>query len=465
MANNPFQQLDVIRNASRKGKRITDCYRLMYKKDLWVKAYNSLYPTADFHEQELVSQIIDQLKKGSFRFTLLNKNSSLSSDRNGNFHFQDRLTLEVITMILENVYEPIFSDCSHGYRKGRSYHTALLQVKNSWREFTWCLKGDFQLSVDSMDHAVLLKLLAKKIKDHRFLLLIHNMLTTGILHDLHKKGSPAPLLTNIYFHEFDLFMEKLMKEVNNRIETENTPKKFSQIDSELEQIKQHDMDEEFDEQSLISSRHLKSSYIKYIRHGSEFVIGMAASKQRAIHINEAMRNFLRDELQLQPHDIQLLLTHLEKPVPFLGYQLKSVNKRNPLKKQIRQIRLEIPKAKINEVARSNGYGNVDNFTIIHREKLINHSEIDILNTYNSELHEIADYYKLADNFHELRRLFYLAESSFIKTIACKRKSTSMKVVKSMRTHKQGALCLVKKNEQGHETLHAFLKLGCVKGRS
>lgn len=463
MANNPFQQLDVIRNASRKGKRITDCYRLMYKKDLWMKAYNSLYPAIAFHEKELVSQIIDQLKKGSFRFTFLNRDSSLPSY--GNFHLQDHLTLEVITMILKNVYEPIFLDCSHGFRKGRSYHSALLQIKNSWRGLIWCLKGDFPFLVNNIDHAILLKLLAKKIKDHRFLLLIHNMLTTGILHDLHKKGSLVPLLTNIYFHEFDLFMEKLMKEVNNRIERENTSKKSSQIDSELEQIKQYEMDEEFDEQSLVSSRHLKSSYIKYIRHDGEFVIGITASKKRATYIKEAIRKFLKEELQIQLRDHHLLLTHLEKPVPFLGYQLKNMNKRNFLKKQSCQIRLEIPKGKTNELARSNGYGNMGNFTIIHREKLINNTEIDILNTYNSELRKIADYYKLADNFHELRRLFYLAESSFIKTIACKRKSTSMKVVKSMRTHKQGALCLVKKNEQGNETLHSFLKLGCVKGRS
>ena len=46
MAKNPFYQLDVIRDVSQNGKKITDCYRLMYNKELWIKAYAKLYPNA-----------------------------------------------------------------------------------------------------------------------------------------------------------------------------------------------------------------------------------------------------------------------------------------------------------------------------------------------------------------------------------------------------------------------------------
>src|SRR5690606_9088309 len=44
------------------------------------------------------------------------------------------------------------------------------------------------------------------------------------------------------------------------------------------------------------------------------------------------------------------------------------------------------------------------------------------------------------------------------TIANKRRSTSMKVATSMRTHKQGVLCLVRKDTKGNEKLHQFVKL-------
>ena len=79
-------------------------------------------------------------------------------------------------------------------------------------------------------------------------------------------------------------------------------------------------------------------------------------------------------------------------------------------------------------------------------------------TYNAELRGIADYYKLANNYHHLDRLFYLAESSFIKTMANKRRSTSAKVANSMRKHKQGVLCLVRYDKKGNEMLHQFVRL-------
>ncbi|WP_313957014.1 hypothetical protein, partial [Bacillus sp. FJAT-22090] len=44
MATNPFRQLDVIRNVSLHGRKVTDCYRLMFNKELWIKAYAKLYP-------------------------------------------------------------------------------------------------------------------------------------------------------------------------------------------------------------------------------------------------------------------------------------------------------------------------------------------------------------------------------------------------------------------------------------
>src|SRR5699024_9185277 len=115
------------------------------------------------------------------------------------------------------------------------------------------------------------------------------------------------------------------------------------------------------------------------------------------------------------------------------------NQKHPLKKRTLSgaIKLEIPEKKIKEFAIKNGYGNLDTFKIIHRANLINNSELEILYTYNAELRGIANYYKLANNYHHLDKLFHLAESSFIKTIANKRRSTSMKVATSMRSHKQG----------------------------
>jgi hypothetical protein len=89
---------------------------------------------------------------------------------------------------------------------------------------------------------------------------------------------------------------------------------------------------------------------------------------------------------------------------------------------------------------------------------VNQSEQEILNTYNAELRGIADFYKLADNYVHLDRLFYLAESSFIKTIALKRKCTSRQAAASMRKHKQGVFSIFVKDQHGRGQLEQFVKL-------
>jgi len=211
--------------------------------------------------------------------------------------------------------------------------------------------------------------------------------------------------------------------------------------------------------------------MKYVRYADDFVVGIAGAKQSAMNIKETIKNYLKEELHLELSDEKTLITHLENPIPFLGYgfckwnevkvtRVLYKNQKHPLKKRTLSgaIKLEIPEKKIKAVALTNRYGNLDNFKIMHRANLINNSELEILHTYNAELRGIANYYKLANNYHHLDKLFYLAESSFIKTIANKRRSTSMKVVTSMRTHKQGVLCLVKKDNKGNEKLHQFVKL-------
>lgn len=461
MATNPFRQLNVIRNASQKGNMITDCYRLMYKKELWLKAYVKLNLNAgnltkgtsdaiiDGFSLKKLDHIIEQLKAGTFRFTpvrrFYNPKSNGKKKPLGIPHFKDKLVQEVMSMILENVYEPIFSEHSHGFRERRNCHTALSQIKSTWKGLTWCIKGDIKSFYDHIDHTLLLKLISKKINDHRFLLLIHHALTSGVVENwtYHQtySGTPqggilSPILANIYLHEFDLFMEKQMRKFNS-----------------IESMDQND-------QSMT-----------YIRYADNFVIGIAGPKQSAMNMKEMITYFLKNKLHLELNDEKTLVTHLENPIPFLGYEFRRwnelkinrvayKNQTHSLKKTTRSsaIKLEIPEKKIKDFAIKNGYGHLDHFNIMHRGKLINHSELDILHIYNAELRGIANYYKLANNYHHLDRLFYLAESSFIKTIAHKRRSTSRKVAKSMRTHKQGALCLVKIDQHGNERLFQFVKL-------
>jgi retron-type reverse transcriptase len=97
--------------------------------------------------------------------------------------WSSKLLQEVIRLILEAYYEPQFSDHSHGFRPTRGCHTALSTIHNGWTGSTWLIEGDISACFDSLDHEILLTILAEKIHDGRFLRLIADLLKAGYLEE------------------------------------------------------------------------------------------------------------------------------------------------------------------------------------------------------------------------------------------------------------------------------------------
>lgn len=434
MAKNPLQQLRVLKKASQKGNPINDLYRLLYKKELWLKAHANL----SFYEKSQsipiedclpdIDELIQQLKRGSYRF----KHSN--TPRHSPF-YEDMLVLAAITQILEALYQPLFSKC--GRLIYNSPHQALRNVREHFGHFTWCIKGEIGPSMSN--HKALIGLLSTKIRDRRFLQLIKNTFKAGVL----DKDSFLPLRSlfeKIYLLALDEFI--------------------------LEQL------QEFRGENEMTIFHLQTGHLErtqYIRSGFEFVIGIYATKKNALTVLEKLQHFFAKRHHLDSNDRKLFLSHLEKPIPFLGYEFfkqGSSRRRVPPYKEwhpahrpsAEKIRLQIPSLKIKEFARLKGYGRIENDAITHRRNLINKPEREILDIYNGELKYFTQYYRLAENFHHLGKLFYLAEGSFIKTIACKRNSTYAKTARSMRAFKQGALALVDKKPDGMTEICQFIKL-------
>src|SRR5713226_5729580 len=91
----------------------------------------------------------------------------------------DKLLQEVVRTILETIYEPIFEESSHGFRPGRSPHTALEGIKHEWQAVKWLVDMDLRSYFDTINHDLLMGFLQKKIGDTRFLRLIKAMLDAG----------------------------------------------------------------------------------------------------------------------------------------------------------------------------------------------------------------------------------------------------------------------------------------------
>src|ERR1700737_2894818 len=96
---------------------------------------------------------------------------------------RDKIVQEVVRLILEAIYDSpygaYFRDCSHGFRRSRSCHSALKEIQGKWRGTTWFLEGDIKACFDDINHEILVSVMRKKIKDERFLNLIWKFLNAG----------------------------------------------------------------------------------------------------------------------------------------------------------------------------------------------------------------------------------------------------------------------------------------------
>lgn len=138
----------------------------------------------------------------------------------------DRLVQEVVRSLIEPVFESTFLETSFGFRPARGFHTALKFINTRMKDSSWFVEGDIQGYFDNIDHNTLIKLIQKRVKDPLTIELIKTGLKAKVLAENNrvqnpKVGTPqggilSPLLSNIYLHELDKFLEELQKEYQGR---------------------------------------------------------------------------------------------------------------------------------------------------------------------------------------------------------------------------------------------------------
>src|SRR6201981_455743 len=227
--------LGVLRERGRKGLPLTQLYRQMCNRDLYLTAYGNIYSdqgamtpgateeTADGMSEDKIDQIIELMRHERYRFSPAKR--VYIPKKNGKMRplglpsWSDKLVGEVVRLLLEAYYEPQFSDRSHGFRSGRGCHTALSEVTVNWTGTTWFIEGDIARCFDELDHEIMLGILGEKILDSRFLGLLRNMLRAGYLEDWEwtesLSGAPqggvvSPILSNIYLDRMDKFAETVL---------------------------------------------------------------------------------------------------------------------------------------------------------------------------------------------------------------------------------------------------------------
>lgn len=450
-----------------------DLYRLMYREDLYIIAYERIKSkpgnmtpgtdkeTLDGFSLSMIHQIIEEMKTEQFRFRPVRQ--QFIPKPNGKMRklgipcVRDKIVQEVIRMILEAIYDspqgPYFEETSHGFRPHRSCHTALREIRTHWTAVNWYVEGDIRACFDCLDHHVLVSVLRKKIQDERFLNLIWKLLKAGYM-DLHgtKKesliGSPqgglvSPILANVYLHELDEYIEQLRKTYEKGAKKRANPQWARLISQKNRMVARGETKTRAFKALLKQIRKTPSKMVndpeyirvKYLRYADDWLIGLCGSHALAEEMKEEVRTFLREYLKLTLSEEKTRITHAQTQEAFFlgtlltignGGEAKVVHQRTSKGKTIQR--------------RSTGWATIMKAPI---EKLIQRlsdrgfckatgepkakgawTSLDadqIIQLYSGVNRGLQNYYRFVDNWKHLSRIQYILKFSLAKTLAQKYK--------------------------------------------
>lgn len=195
---------------------------------------------------------------------------------------RDRVAQEVLRRLLTPLFEPLFHDDSHGFRPGRSCHTAMTRLLEIAKQrHRYLLDADIKGFFDQIPHAVIMRGLTNVVADGNILDIVERFLRAGVMEDgiIHPTtvGTPqggvlSPLLANIALNFLDWHLDELG--------------------------------------------------FRFVRYADDFVV-LCRTERRAKEAWHAVEQFVTEQLGLQLSIEKTHVTTFGKGFAFLGFDVQS----------------------------------------------------------------------------------------------------------------------------------------------
>nr|UBY46127.1 hypothetical protein [Porphyridium purpureum] len=252
---------------------------------------------------------------------------------------RDKIVQATLKHEIEKIYEPIFKDCSYGFRPKLSSHSALKQIKKTWQLTKWLILLDISKCFDSankqvfytsnpfikifmfiskegfkpiyqIQHEVLIYVLKKQTQDREFIDLMWKLLKVGYV-DIHNLTNRedyrveniinaniiSPLMCNIYFHELDKFIEDRLTPKFS-VKQQTHLQKTSISTKELVRFKKTTLsNRKSKDLGIEDNKYNKKIY--YIRYADTVLLGIVDTKNNSRKLVSIINIFLKNNLKLK----------------------------------------------------------------------------------------------------------------------------------------------------------------------
>jgi RNA-directed DNA polymerase len=256
-----------------------------------------------------LEELRSDLKDGTFR--PLPVRQAVIPKRGGKLRYlgiptlRDRVAQMALKVVLEPIFEADFYPSSYGYRPGRRAQDAIAEIHHFTSRpstYEWVIEGDIRACFDTVDHQILMGLVAERVADRKVLRLVRRFLRAGVIQQhggfaASLTGTPqggivSPLLANIY---------------------------LSVLDRHFQQVWATDMSPQWRRQYR---RRMGRPNYRLVRYADDFVVLLHGTRAEAEALREEIGRLLAERLKMTLSADKTLVTHIDAGFDFLGFRIQ-----------------------------------------------------------------------------------------------------------------------------------------------